>query len=178
MNLPPACVVDTCVLAAFQAGGLLLILFWLPILMLAPALGGVVLAGYELYDVQAADLTRWGVNVGELPGETVAEVRDLAEKYRGPKAPSVADLLAFLLARDRGAVLLTDDRRLAKVAADAGVETHGSLWVLDWLLRDSCIDPATALEALEKMEEAGCRLPAGEVERRRVAWRRRTGSGE
>ncbi|MCZ7665240.1 MAG: DUF3368 domain-containing protein [Thermoleophilia bacterium] len=145
--------------------------------MLAHDLVVAEFTGYEEYDVQVADLTRWGVNVGELPGETVAEV-DLAEKYRGPKAPSVADLLAFLLARDRGAVLLTDDRRLAKVAADAGVETHGSLWVLDWLLRDSCIDPATALEALEKMEEAGCRLPAGEVERRRVAWRRRTGSGE
>ena len=57
-SLPPY-VVDTCVLAAFQAGDLLRTLCGFPFEMLAPDLVVAEFTGYEDYGVQAVDLTKW-----------------------------------------------------------------------------------------------------------------------
>jgi len=146
--------------------------------MLTPDVVAAEFTGYDSYGVQAGDLSKWGVKICELSGAAVSEAMVLVATYRGSKAPSVADIFAFLLARDRGAVLLTDDRRLADVAAAYRVTTHGSLWLLDSLLRDAYIDPATALHALECMQTGGCRLPAVEVDRRKTAWGRHLGTEE
>lgn len=51
------------------------------------------------------------------------------------KRLSVYDCLALAIAKFRGIVLLTGDRRLRQTAEKEGVMVHGSLWIFDELLR-------------------------------------------
>jgi predicted nucleic acid-binding protein len=80
-------------------------------------------------------------------------------------------LFALVLARTLKATLLTGDRHLARVAALEGVPVHGTLWVLDEMVRLEVIAPPQAAQALERMLARGSRLPRAECQRRLQQWR-------
>ncbi len=162
---PSPCVIDTSVLIDFYWGGLLEALFALPFDFLAP---DVILA--ELVVPAGAQLLAWGLQSVSLSGAQVIEVLTLAAQHR---RPSINDLFALVLARSRGVPLLTGDRALRELAEAEGITVHGSLWLLDELVRLAVIPPVRAGRGLEQMMAHGSRLPERECKLRMRRWRER-----
>jgi predicted nucleic acid-binding protein len=159
----PACVVDTSVLIDLHVGRLLKPVFQLPLFLMAP---DVLIA--ELQEPRGDLLVDYGLTRIELSGDEVQEVYRLATLYRGP---SVNDLFALVAAKTMGALLLTGDRHLREAAEREGVLVHGTLWLLDEMLRLAVIPPLVAAQALERMLEKGSRLPWDECQTRFRQWR-------
>lgn len=156
------CVVDANILIDLHVGELLPEVFRLPLALVAPD----VIIG-ELKDPDGEELERRGLHKGELSGEQVMEVAGLAAEHR---EVSINDLFALVLARALGATLLSGDRRLRRIARGQGVSVHGTLWVLDELVRWEVIDPSQAAAGLGRMLAGGSRLPEVECQRRLKRW--------
>jgi predicted nucleic acid-binding protein len=60
---------------------------------------------------------------------------------------------------------------LREIAAEAGVEVHGTLWILDKMVCRNLISPRDAADALESMISKGSRFPRSESGRRMKQWR-------
>ena len=121
----------------------------------------------ELKDPPGAWLEKQGVKRCELTGEQVRKVMELAERYI---RPSRVDLFALVQAKEEGAILLTEDQNLREAAEAEGLEVHGTLWMLDQMVKEKRITPRQAAESLRKMLESGRRFPSTEVERRLRLW--------
>ena len=67
-------------------------------------------------------------------------------------------------------VLVTGDRHLQQLATLNGVNTHGSIWILDEMILLEILTPKTAGEALRRIIEQGARLPAEECKKRLELW--------
>ena len=155
-------VLDTNVLIDLDRGALLEALFALPLTFVAP---DVLIA--ELESPGGRQLVDRGLRSMTLIGAEVVEVMDLAARYL---APSINDLFALVLARGMGLTLLTGDRALRQLAGSQGVSVHGTLWLMDELVRQAVITPMEAAEALERMLESGRRLPEAECRARLRRW--------
>lgn len=83
---------------------------------------------------------------------------------------SFADATALLCAKQRGALLLTGDRRLRREALGHGVSVRGVLWILDFLLSREVLTCEKAIDALDAILSEGGRLPKAECQRRRRRW--------
>jgi predicted nucleic acid-binding protein len=160
---PPWCVVDTNILIDFYRGNLLEALFALPFTLLVP---DVIVAELEVPDGRR--LLAWGLHSVSLTGEQVAAVIALAALHR---APSINDLFALVLARTKTATLLTGDRALRELAESEGIDVHGTLWLLDELVRLTIVTPEQAAEGLGRMIACGSRLPEKECRLRMRRWR-------
>jgi rRNA-processing protein FCF1 len=99
----------------------------------------------ELQELGGDLLVDYGLTRIELSGDEVQEVYRLAILHRGP---SVNDLFALVAAKTMGALLLTGDRHLREAAEQEGVPVHGTLWLLDEILRLAVIPPLVAAQAL------------------------------
>ena len=74
------------------------------------------------------------------------------------------DLSSYLLALDKGCLLLTGDRELRKLAENAGVNCHGVLWVFDHLLALGILTPLMLHQSLSMLRDhPRCRLPLYEI---------------
>lgn len=119
-----------------------------------------------------ADVLRGlGLAVVGLGPEALEEVVALSGTYAGP---TPQDLSALLVAKTEGAVLLTGDRALREAAEAEGVEVHGTLWVLDRMVKLGVVTPADAAAGLRAMAASDRRLPRAEVAKRLRTWGRRT----
>jgi predicted nucleic acid-binding protein len=157
------CVTDATLWIDLQAGGVVEKAFALPYTWLAPDL---VLA--ELLDLPATELTTAGLHGYELSGAQLLEVIRLRAVYPGLSA---ADVAALVTARVSGAILVTGDSHLRRAADAEGVGVHGTLWVLDVLVRTEVLTGTGAAAALERMLRGGSRLPAPERRKRVSRWR-------
>jgi hypothetical protein len=159
---PLLCIVDANILIDLHIGGLLRELFRLPLNLAAPD----VIVG-ELCEPEGEVLVGYGLESVELAGDQVLEVTTLLPRYR---SVSTNDLFALFLARTQKATLLTGDRHLSEVAYQEGVTVHGTLWVLDEMVRLGIVASVQAAQALEQMLEQGSRLPRAECQRRLREW--------
>ena len=149
---------DTNVLIDMEIGGLV---------------GSLFRLGYEIVvaDVafeeelraQHADLLTMGLGVRSLSPDSVARVAELSKRYR---KPSRNDLFGLVLAEQEECLLLTGDEHLRAVAAAERVEVHGTLWVIEEMVRQGLIATAVAHAAYEAMQAAGRRLPWEDAHRR------------
>jgi predicted nucleic acid-binding protein len=162
---PLPCIVDANILIDLHVGGLLEELFRLPFRLAAP---DVIIA--ELDEPDGEMLVGYGLESVELTGDQVLEVAALRARYR---SVSANDLFALVLAQVQKATLLTGDRHLTGVADQAGVATHGTLWVLDEIVRLGIVARGEAAQALAQMLERGRRLPQTECQQRLRQWRAR-----
>lgn len=110
------------------------------------------------------ELPRLGLKLLELHEETVAHASRLVEKYRGLGA-STNDLLALALAWQEKCPLLTGDGRLRTAAQTEGIDMHGTLWLVEQMVKARTITARKAEFGYDKMRKAGRRLPWDEVER-------------
>jgi hypothetical protein len=162
---PSLCIVDANILIDLHVGGLLQELFCLPFSLAAP---DVIIA--ELDEPDGEMLVECGLASVELTGDQVLEVAALRARYR---AVSANDLFALILARAQKATLLTGDRHLTGVTGQEGVATHGTLRVLDEMVRLGIVARGQAAQALEQMLERGSRLPQAECQKRFRQWKAR-----
>jgi predicted nucleic acid-binding protein len=162
---PPLCIVDANILIDLHVGGLLRELFRLPFRLAA---SDVIVA--ELDEPGGEMLVGYGLESMELTGDQVLEVAALRARYR---SVSANDLFALVLARVQKATLLTGDRHLTGVADREGAATHGTLWVLDEMVRLGIVARGQAAQALAQMLERGSRLPQAECQQRLRQWRAR-----
>ena len=156
------CVVDTSILIDMHIGKIMVHFFKLPYHFIAP---DVIIA--ELHEPNGTLLLKLGLEQGELTGDQIIEVLQLRKQYN---RPSVNDLFALVLAKVLEATLLTNDGSLRKVAEQQGITTHGTLWVLDEIVRLTIITSFQAADALRTMFEKGSRLPIDEYNKRLQKW--------
>ena len=159
---PLPLVIDTNVIVDFHLGGLLSRLFELPYRFLTP---DAILD--ELQDPAGAHVVTLGLHPQTLSGEHLLAVMGLARDHR---RVSLNDLQAFVLARTLSATLLTGDGALRALAQAHGLAVHGTLWLLDEMVRLDVCTPAEAAAALRRMQHAGSRLPESECDRRLETW--------
>jgi predicted nucleic acid-binding protein len=162
VDYPSSCVVDTSLIIDLYVSKIITHLFKLPYNFIAP---DVIIA--ELHEPGGPLLIKLGLKQGELEGDQIIEILRLRTEYN---RPSVNDLFALVLARTLKAILLTNDRSLRKAAEQQGVVTHGTLWVLDEMVRLEIISPSQAADALRTMFEKGSRLPLDECNKRLQKW--------
>jgi predicted nucleic acid-binding protein len=109
------------------------------------------------------ELLRLGLKPLELREDTVGYAARLVEKYRSLGA-STNDLLALALAQQEKCPLLTGDGRLRTTGQTEGIEVHGTLWLIEQLVKARTITIRQAEAGYAKMREAGRRLPWSEVD--------------
>jgi hypothetical protein len=157
------CVTDANLLIDLFHGGLAANAFRLPWEFMAP---DVVIT--EILLPLSWDITGLGLIEKSLPGEGVLQVEELAMKY--PR-PGRIDLFSLVLAIQEEALLLTGDEALRKAASKESVGVHGTLWLLDEMIKGRAISEAEACMSLKMMVDAGRRLPQKEVSVRLASWK-------
>ncbi len=81
-------------------------------------------------------------------------------------ALSFPDCSCLFLAKELSAILLTGDKPLRKTAREEKIRVHGSLWVMDQLVKENIIDHKKAFEKLTLLMKVNKRLPIPECEKR------------
>jgi len=118
-----------------------------------------------LFDEELSERHRHLLDFGliskSMSGELVGEAYVLRQRYA---KTSVNDLLALTLAKSENCQLLTGDKALRDVANELNVEVHGTLWLVEQMLREGKITTDVARAAFERMRHSGSRLPWGKVE--------------
>ena len=122
----------------------------------------------NLLDKRKLSVKKFSVKIESLPGTLVKKVYDYHAK--NPRI-SHDDLTALVLARDKNLLLLTGDKDLRSLAEDEGIVVHGTLWLLDLLIREGVLKQDMAAKALRNMLENNRRLPRWEVEIRLKKWK-------
>ncbi|TAK76439.1 MAG: DUF3368 domain-containing protein [Gammaproteobacteria bacterium] len=107
-------------------------------------------------------LSRFGLVSKTMSGDLVAEAYGLHQKYM---KPSINDMLALTLAKHEGCQLLTGDKALRDAAKELNVEVHGTIWLVEQMLKDEKITVDVARISFQRMKESGSRLPWIEVEK-------------
>ena len=132
--------------------------------------GGLIRPMFRLEDVFAtpdvlyreelkerhAELPALGLRIESLTGAEIAEVERLSSTYPDP---SFHDLLALGLAKGRHWPLLSGDRWLRKAALKESVEIHGTIWILERMIKCKVLSVERARTALGLMRSGGRRLP-------------------
>jgi len=155
--------VDANILIDLHIGGLLRLFFRLPYRFVTPDM-----VAAELEEPDGETVVSLGLVKETLSGEQVLEIVEFRRRYR---RTSANDLAALVLARDCGITLLTGDGHLRVAAGQEGVLVHGTLWVMDEMLRLGLIEGAKAAVSLKKMLSRGSRLPIEECRRRLKRWK-------
>ncbi|MEX1139685.1 MAG: hypothetical protein WEB33_09930 [Bacteroidota bacterium] len=102
-----------------------------------------------------------------LSSEGVEYVVTVSKRYT---KPSRADLFALACSKELGCCLLSEDNALRKAATREKIDVHGTLWILDELIRRDLLSTTNALSALEMMISKRSWFPRGEIDKRRTKW--------
>ena len=117
------------------------------------------------------ELLRLGLKPLELREDTVVYAGRLVEKYRSLGA-SINDLLSLALAWQEKCPLLTGDGRLRTAGETEGIEVHGTLWLVEQMLKARTMNVRQAEAGYEKMRAAGRRLPWRDVDQQLRTFKR------
>lgn len=156
------CVIDASVIIDLHNGGIFANLTHIPLNFVTP---DIVLAEHQ--NPSSDEVLRSGIHVEDLPGTLVQQVAELAPQNR---KLSVQDRSAFVLARHHDCLLVTGDGRLRLLAEQQVIECHGTLWVMDEMIKHRILTPASASTALEMILAKNARLPTTECEERQKTW--------
>lgn len=116
---------------------------------------------YEELEERHPLLKTLGLQIMQLDPNLIKEVEKFA---RQPLKVSRNDLFAFVLARHHQCHLLTGDKHLRGLAESVGTIVHGTIWLVDEMLKKRKITLNAAHIAYDLMRANGSRLPWGEVE--------------
>lgn len=155
---------DTNIWIDLHRGGLLESVFELPYEFVTTEF-----AWSELRRPPGADLLALGLSVEVLSGEATIEIYGLRATL---KNPSLADVSCYYLAATEGWTLLTGDKAIRRACRTENIEVRGTLWLMDELFERHVTTVHVLSLALEKVLEAGGRLPDKECAARLARWRR------
>lgn len=122
----------------------------------------VMVAG-ELLDLgsyTSADLVRLGFKEGSLDSCATRQAIDYFHQHR--RHLSLNDCFAWRLAEVHQGILMTGDGNLRKLAAESGVEVHGTLWAIELMATHATCPANTLATALDLLDADNLvRLPRG-----------------
>jgi predicted nucleic acid-binding protein len=101
-------------------------------------------------DVGGHSLTLSLIGAGQIEEHVVEsdELFELIETY-GHLGLSETDLSVLLSAEKYEGMILSGDSALRKIATERNIEVHGTIWVLDALIKAEKITPLMAADRLE-----------------------------
>ncbi len=102
--------------------------------------------------------------------EDSQEIERIAALFGKHGALSFADCSICVCAKRLGAILLTGDQALRRVAENEGIRVHGMLWIFDELLVTQRLTATEAAKKLRHLMQSGRRLPRAECLRRLELW--------
>ena len=155
-------VTDATVWIDLQRAGLVEHAFGLSLDFLAPDL---VLE--ELGAQLAQAVRKLGLIEVELDGPGIGRLLELAGRH--PRAGR-RDLSALVIAEERRMLLLTGDKALRQAAETAGLEVHGTLWILNMMVDSGVLNGSRAAQALDTIVASGTWLPSRECGQMRRRW--------
>ena len=100
------------------------------------------------------------------------ETIELKEIRKTNRRITLCDISAFVIARNRRAILVTGDKKLRELAERNNVEVHGVLWLLDMLVMQEILHPMRVMTALKSIREKGARLPDDDCQQFNRKWSR------
>jgi hypothetical protein len=151
--------VDSCVWRSLYYGQLIESLFGLEVTLHAP---DVILD--DLYHEPDPDyLLGLGLDLVSLPGAAVMDA------IRQHPELSAMDASCLVLSRDRGWLLVTQDRPLYEVARSEGVEVRDTVWAVEHMVLEGVLARQEALKGLQAMQKKG-RVPRRNWERLVAQW--------
>jgi rRNA-processing protein FCF1 len=106
----------------------------------------------------------------KLDSFSTQELGIISQKENDNSSLSLTDCSVWHWAKMNNAILLTGDGNLRKTARNAGIEVHGSLWLLDLLVEQMIINSNRACSALTDLMNINSRLPKQECEARKKLW--------
>lgn len=125
----------------------------------------------ELYDEQASVVYPFILSqTFQIIAITEDDLIEIAMLTGGQSQLSEQDYSAYYFAQKNGSLLLTGDKYLKEKALNAGLESHGILWLYDELLAHDCITKAAASESLRLLMTKNKRLPMHECSVRLQQW--------
>jgi hypothetical protein len=163
---------DANILIDMEAGVLFGVLFRLPMEFGIPDL-----LYYEEIEPGSPGLADSGLKIMEVDPHFVNYAQNLSIQYsktlnasRGAK-PSHNDYLALALAKQESCTLLTGDANLRHIAQQERVPIMGTIGLLVAMVENGLLSVDGARSALDRMRQAGRRLPWDEAEKRLDALR-------
>ena len=112
---------------------------------------------------QHENLLDMGLQLLELAGERMARVLELRSRYPDN---STYDCIALALAEQENCPLLTGDWHLREAGKAEKVEVHGTVWLIEAMVRHRVISLDDAYDAYNHLEAAERRLPFKEARKR------------
>lgn len=85
---------------------------------------------------------------------------------------SEQDWSGLYFALQKGAILVSGDGRMRKIAKEKSIEYHGIFWLMDQLVDTSVLSGAQASEFMQKLISVNKRLPSNECSERIKKWSR------
>lgn len=158
---------DANVLIDLVEGDLLGLWFRLGIETYVPDLVLVEIKDPDQHRMVSAMVEAGNLRVGTFSLEQMARVGSYRVRYR----VSLADASAILLAEEMQATLLSGDKLVRKGGQSLNLDVRGLLWVFDELVQRKLLEPADAAVRLERVIDAGARLPVDQVQARLRRWR-------
>jgi len=160
-------IVDACVFIDMRAAGLLTQMTELSG-KLGQDLATTDLVADELNEnPDETELSRLGFEIVGFSAGRLDELVCFRSQYSGL---SLSDASAFLLALERESMLVTNEGPLRNRAARSGVQVHGTLWLLQQMVRQNVVSPRKAATALKTMLAAGSRFPNNGCAKLLTAW--------
>lgn len=153
---------DANILIDMEDGNLTPVVFRLPYEIAVPD----ILFELELRE-RHSHLLAAGLKVKSLTAESIKKTESFTQQY--PRS-SMMDHSALALALQEGCSLLTGDKDLRVAATKEGVEVHGTIWIVEQLLKQKIIQQPQAKGSFDTMRDKGSRLPWGDVEKLLNRW--------
>lgn len=151
------CCIDTNILFDFIAGDIFDALFLLPFDFHTSDIVAIEIS--KSYSEQ--HLASLGLRILALNETDVLEILDLK---RGRSGLSVEDVSVFYLSRKHGTMILSNDGLLRELADTSCIEYHGTLWLLEEMIRRGIVQHHEAASALRSMLNNKRWLPRPESE--------------
>jgi predicted nucleic acid-binding protein len=158
------CSIDASILLDFVAGDIFETLFSLPFEFSTSD----IVADEVSNSFSTKDLKTYGIELVELDEELVDEIGILQGDH---EELSPNDLSVYVLAKKHKAILVSGDGPLRTLADITHVEYHGTLWLLDELVKRDLISTNDAAHALMMMLDNKRWLPRSECEKLIKKWK-------
>jgi hypothetical protein len=104
----------------------------------------------DLGTYASGDLVRLGFRVGTLDGRDTSQALAYFRKHR--RQLSLNDCFALRFAELHGGILMIGDGHLTTIAADEGMEVHGTLWAVALMARHGTCPSRQLCAALEFLD--------------------------
>ncbi len=88
-----------------------------------------------------------------------AEFKKIIEENKKYKILSIQDHSILELSLSLQGILCTGDKKLKKIAENKGIETHGTLWIIEQLVSSKHLSCKEAIEKLNQLKENNPRIP-------------------